>query len=148
MEILSLWCFPCLPWRTSSSLGLYRPLPMFCCFSPSLLHLTSFNTREISPFLCVLLHLSNPEMLIKLFGKGEVDAKTGYEAYPFLFRAAIIQRSMGDQVVDQSGKLIVIGADIPPIRVMTILSFDISLRTRSCTIQLTGFIYPNLPPAG
>lgn len=64
--------------------------------------------------------LINPEMLIKLSENGEVDAKTGYEACPFLFRAAIMQRSMGDQVVDQSGKLIVIGSDIPPIRVMTI----------------------------
>jgi hypothetical protein len=31
-----------------------------------------------------------------------------------------MQRSMDDRVVDQSGKIVVIGSEIPPIRVMTI----------------------------
>jgi hypothetical protein len=65
--------------------------------------------------------LINPAMLIKLREKkGEITHQIGYEAYPFIFRAAVMQRSMDDRVVDQSGKIVVIGSEIPPIRVMTI----------------------------
>lgn len=66
--------------------------------------------------------LLNPAMLVQLTKDthGEVTTQIGYEAYPFLFRASIMQRSMGDRVLDQNGRSIVIGADIPPLRVMTI----------------------------
>ncbi|CEJ55561.1 hypothetical protein PMG11_01813 [Penicillium brasilianum] len=60
--------------------------------------------------------LLNPVVLMRLTEDtgGEVTTQIGYEAYPFLFRACIMQRSMGDQVVDQNRQLVVIGSEIPP----------------------------------
>lgn len=58
----------------------------------------------------------NPAVLIRLTKDtgGEVTTQIGYEAYPLLFRVCIMQPSMGDQVVDQNGQLVVIGSEIPP----------------------------------
>jgi hypothetical protein len=61
-------------------------------------------------------------VLVKLNkgSKGQAMTKIGYEAYHFVFRAAILQRSIGDRIIDQKRDAIVFGSDIPPVRVMTI----------------------------
>ncbi|OKO90882.1 hypothetical protein PENSUB_13183 [Penicillium subrubescens] len=64
--------------------------------------------------------LVNPAMLVKLVPNGNITPSLSHDCFPFLFRACIMMRSMGDQIIGLDRKEIVIGAEIPPIKVMTV----------------------------
>lgn len=51
---------------------------------------------------------------------GHLTAQSGYDALPIIFRLCMLPRQMGDVTEDGQGGTVVIGADIPPVRVMTI----------------------------
>lgn len=71
-------------------------------------------------FTEVLYALVNPVMLVKLVPNGNITPSISHDCFPFLFRACIMMRSMGDQIVWLDGEEIIISAEIPPIKVMTI----------------------------
>lgn len=65
--------------------------------------------------------LLTPAGLVRLATRGgHLTAQSGYDALPIVFRLCMLQRQMGDIVQDGQENTVVIGADIPPIRVMTI----------------------------
>lgn len=71
-------------------------------------------------FDAVLYELLDPKMLVRL-GKKNISTIIGsYNCFPFLFRASIMMRSMGDVIEGLDGQDIIIGAEIPPLRVMTV----------------------------
>ncbi|KAJ5461960.1 uncharacterized protein N7458_003512 [Penicillium daleae] len=71
-------------------------------------------------FDAVPYELLDPKMLVRL-GKKNISTIVGsYNCFPFLFRASIMMRSMGDVIEGLDGQDIIIGAEIPPLRVMTV----------------------------
>jgi hypothetical protein len=71
-------------------------------------------------FDAVPYELLDPKMLVRL-GKKNIGTIIGsYNCFPFLFRASIMMRSMGDVIKGLDGQDIIIGAEIPPLRVMTV----------------------------
>jgi hypothetical protein len=57
-------------------------------------------------------------MLLKLAPRGEITPDISYSCFPFLFRALIMMRSIGDTITRFSREQVIIGKEIPPIRVM------------------------------
>ncbi|OKO93309.1 hypothetical protein PENSUB_12372 [Penicillium subrubescens] len=71
-------------------------------------------------FAKVLHTLVSPAMLVKLVPNGNITPLISHDCFPFLFRACIMMRSIGDRIVGLDGEEIIIGAEIPPIKVMTV----------------------------
>ena len=64
--------------------------------------------------------LLSPSMLVQVAPGGNISPQTSHACFPFLFRASIMMRSMGDTIVGFGSEEVVIGKEIPPIRVMTL----------------------------
>lgn len=62
--------------------------------------------------------LLDPKMLARL-GKPDISAIIAHDCFPFLLQASIKMRSTGNNIKGLQGKELITGADIPPIRVMT-----------------------------
>ena len=80
-----------------------------------------------------------PKVLVKLtkLSKGLATTKINCDAYPFVFKAAVLQRSIDDRIIKQERGVIVIGSDTPPVRVM-IIETRFFRSTRQCTMICTS----------
>ncbi|KAJ5380671.1 uncharacterized protein N7496_003099 [Penicillium cataractarum] len=82
---------------------------------------TAWSKVKVLPedFDSIPYALLNPAMLARLAPGGQISPALGQAIFPFLLRASTMIRSLGDRIDGVNGQDIVMGAQIPPIRVMT-----------------------------
>lgn len=74
--------------------------------------------RLPSAFEEIPYELFDPSLIVRL--GSNVSTIVGDDCLPFLFRASIMMRTMADTITGLGNEKILIGAEIPPLRVMTI----------------------------